>query len=172
MNGNEKTLHRKRNGTVASRLATVETRVEALHTSVESLTTSVESLTRRIGNVGKMNWPLFVAGLGVLATWTGVVGFVGRMAIEPVKVEMRHLSDRVTQHQADGHPHTVIGQMNALNSRTNERFAEVETQIGAVRNIRDLNQKHVRELIDMKARLAIYNARFGPLEKDNGTQPD
>lgn len=64
-------------GRVASRLATVETRVEALHQSVESLTNSVHALTKRLGNVGKMNWPLLVASIGVLATWTGVVGFVG-----------------------------------------------------------------------------------------------
>ena len=156
---------KSRNGTISSRLATVETRVEALHHSVTSLTTSVESLTQRIGRIGKMNWPLFVAGLGVLATWTGVIGLVGRMAIEPVRVEMRHLQTQVQQHQADGHPHTVIGRINALSSRTNERFAEVETQIGAVRQIRSLNQQHVRELIDLRARLAIYESRHGPLKE-------
>lgn len=154
------------NHTLSSRLATVETRVEALHQSMDSLTTSVESLAGRLGNVGKMNWPLFVAGLGVLATWTGVVGFVGRMAIEPVRVEMRHLRNQVDAHQADGHPHTVIGQLNALGSRTNERFAEVETQLRSVRQIRELNREHAKTLRELMQRLAVYEARYGRIERE------
>lgn len=141
---------RRGNESISSRLATVETRVEALHQSVESMTRSVESLAHRLGSVGRMNWPLLVASIGVLATWTAVVGYVGRMALEPVHVELTHLREQVKQHQADGHPHTVIGQINALSSRTNERFAEVETQIRAVHEIRDLERRHLRELIDLK----------------------
>lgn len=76
---------------------------------------------------------------------------------------MAHLQDQVSRHQADGHPHTVIGRINAMGSRTNERFAEVETQIRSVREMRALEREQMRELIDLKARLAIYEARYGTL---------
>lgn len=98
------------NDTLAGRLATVETRVEALHHSVQSLTKSVETLSERLGRLGRMNWPLLVAGLGVLATWTCVVGYLGQMALAPVQGELRHL----------------------------------------------------RETVDLKTKLAIYEARVGP----------
>lgn len=156
---------RRRNGTISARLATVETRVEALHHSVETLTHSVESLTRQLANVGKMNWPLLVAGLGVLATWTGVIGFVGNMAIEPVRVELGHLRQTVRTHQADGHPHTLVGRIEAVGSRTSGRFAEVETQLNSIRRTRELQHVHLRELLELKSRLAVYESRFGPLHK-------
>ena len=164
MNGASQPKSKNRNGTISSRLATVETRVESLHHSVESLTTAVDSLGQRIGQSGKMSWPLMVASIGVLASWTAVVGYVGRMAIEPVQVRLSNLQEQVKQHQADGHPHTEIGQMNAMKSRNNERFAEVETQIRSVRELRQSERAYTRELVDLKTRLAIYEARYGALK--------
>lgn len=154
------------NGPIMSRLATVETRVEALHYSIDSLNTSVESLTKQIASIGRMNWPLLVASIGVLATWSGVIAFLGRMAIAPVQVEIAHLQEQVKQHQADGHPHTVVGRIDALGSRTNERFAEVETQIRSLRETLHANQARFRELVELKSRLAIYESRHGSLRKD------
>ncbi|MFQ5733531.1 MAG: hypothetical protein ACE5KM_16455 [Planctomycetaceae bacterium] len=150
---------------ISARLATVETRVEALHHSVDSLTKSVESLAKRLGSVGRMSWPLLVASIGVLATWTGVVGYLGRMALAPVEVELRHLREDVNTHRADGHPHTVAGRIDALSALTNERFAEVETKIRGVQEIRNREQTHLRELIDVKAKLSIYDSRHGSLER-------
>jgi len=155
----------QRNGTISSRLATVETRVEALHHSVESLTRSVEILTQQIGKIGRMNWPLLVTGLGVLAAWTGVIGFIGRMAIEPVRVELNHLREQVQHHQSDGHPHTVRGEIQTLGSRTNQRFADVDSQLRSLRAISRLQSEQTAELIELKTRLAVYRSRHGRLEE-------
>lgn len=155
----------RRDDTISARLATVETRVEALHHSVNSLTKSVESLAKRLGSVGRMNWPLFVASIGVLATWTVVVGYVGRMALAPVEVELQHLRNEVQSHRDDGHPHAVVGRIDALSSRTNGRFAEVETQLRSTNETRELQRAHLRELIDLKTKLAIYESRHGRLKR-------
>ena len=99
--------------------------------------------------------------LGLLGTWSALLGAIILSSIDgkvnPILVELNYIKERINTHQADGHPHTVIGQIGQVK----EQFAEVETQNRALKETMLLRDKVTK----YEAILERHNSK----EHDHGT---
>lgn len=140
-----------------ARVGKIETDVASLGTEMRSfggqlahITKSIDDLSSRQHAQTQMNWPLLVSVLAMVCGMFYVAGHVVRMYVEsevrPLSRDIVNASQRIADHQSDGHPHTVIGQIKTLDARFSERAAETQSQLDGLREQLAVDREHTREL--------------------------
>lgn len=104
--------------------------------------------------------------VGIIAAVAGMLIGSGTIwmnrELAPLRGDVKHVADLVAAHQQDGHPHTVIGQINTLRLQNAERFADIETRFKAL---------HTE--MGLRTDLAVYRALYGTLPRlDADSEPD
>ncbi len=157
--------------TTGERLTAVESNVHSIAESVANLAREIHTLGDRLTESQKVSWPLIVAIIVAIVGSCGTVGggvvlFLS-MRVSPIEEKIQEINERVTQHQTDGHPHTVIGKVQMLEERLRQTTQQLHSADESLdkrlqKNIDQVNAATVQKIESIDAKT---NERFRPLER-------